>query len=413
MNFGNHIEEILSKLLSEPLLQDFVHLRPIILHEKKRELCDILIEDEPSAILLQLKVQDLTKANENRDQKRWAIKQLTKAESQVKGAIKYMSLSDISCSNTVRGEIRFNKDQLHAKHGIVVIDFDSVPFLLDDKFDSRTKMNVPIHYLTYSDFILLCQNLKTLPDLISYLEERAKIPKWARPLLGDEKNVYAYYLMHKSTFSYSIIRGDFNNKWCELTINYKKKFSGKVYEDGQTELFQKVLKELYNHDPIVSQLAPSYVAKIGNVSDPDRVEISRSLNRIRLLLRRAICKKLWEKLELSDTSKLGYNYFSIASKDKKTMFFFLCSRHNREKRLEELQIFSTTIYDLHKDINRVIGIATENLHSATGRSFDYILIEGIVREQDEDFLKEAKHTFFKNMEYISLHDFPDENLSII
>lgn len=110
---------------------------------------------------------------------------------------------------------------------------------------------------------------------------------------------------------------------------------------------------------------------------------------------------------------MGFNYFSIASEDRKTMYFFFTSRHERKERLEGLRTFSTMLYDLHKEIDRVVGIATENLHSSSGRSFDFILIEGIIREKDENLLKQFKETFFKDLEYNRLYDFPDDKPQII
>ena len=413
MDFGSRIEEILSSLLSEPLLQDFVHLRPKKASKKNKELCDILIEDEPTAILVQLKAQDLNIAKANREEQRWVKKQLRKAESQTKGAIRNLSLSDLSFFNPTRGEINFKAGQLFAKHGIVIVDYNSSPFLIDDKLDNRTRQNIPIHYLTYNDFIVLCRQLKTLPDLITYLNERSKIPKWSTPLLGDEKNVYAYYLMNKAEFSYNVCRNSFLNSWETLTIKYREKYFKKIDEDKQADLFQEILNEMYEIDPMITQFEPNYEKRVSSIKDPNRVEISRSLNRIKLIYRREICKRLFKKLELADTNPLGFNYFSIASEDRKTLYFFLCSRHERHKRLEELRTFSTLLYDICKDIDRVVGVATENLHSDSGRSFDYILLEGIVREQDEKLLKKFKETFFKDMEYNQLYDFPDDKPQII
>lgn len=262
MDFGNRIEEILSEMLSEPLLQDFVHLRPILLQAMNKELCDVLVEDEPDCIVIQLKVQDLSKAKANRNDDLWVKKQLAKAEKQIKGAVRSMPIYDLACFNPARGEITFKAGQLKAKHGIVVVDYNSLPFLLDDKLENRTKQNIPIHYLTYNDFIVLCQNLKTLPDLMNYLDERAKIPKWSRPQLADEKNIYAYYLMNKAEFPYSVKRVDFINKWEILTVKYKEKYSKKIMEDNETELFDQILKAMYSSDPIMTQFAPTFLKRL-------------------------------------------------------------------------------------------------------------------------------------------------------
>ena len=53
---GEKHEELLHAIISEPLLLGLVHLRPAALTKgRQRELCDILIEDKPTAIVVQIK----------------------------------------------------------------------------------------------------------------------------------------------------------------------------------------------------------------------------------------------------------------------------------------------------------------------------------------------------------------------
>ena len=337
---GKIAEYLLASLVSEPLLKDFVHLRPeYIKRNRPKELCDLLVDDEPNAIIIQLKTQDLNKAKGDRDPLRWAKKEIVEASRQVFGAIRRIGISEISTFNPVRGNIKFPIGRLRPFHGLVILDYKSSPFKIDDILPRRTKKGIPIHYISYNDFILLCKNLMTLPDLIAYLNERAKIPSWATPLINNEKDTYAYYITHNSFFKSSICIEDFENQWRNLTLNFNDQYINKIEEDKLTEIFSSILNAMYDKDPLVKQIFPISKETISMRNDL-RVEATRKLNYLRRLHRREISKKIIEIMELADSSKIGRHYFAFRSEDSTIFYVFLASRHSRDKRIEELSVIS-------------------------------------------------------------------------
>ena len=214
ISVGSKAEINLANFIAEPLLTDFVHLNPQCKEGyKSRELSDLLMEDDKLVIPIQLKFQDKAKARANRDEKGWANNQLKVALRQIKGAIKNVEKTEINTFHPYRGKIIFPANYFKCIHGLIIIDYNSEPFELDQQFLRRTKDGIPLHYFSYDDFITLCQKLMSYPDLMDYLNERTKIPAWSTPFIRDEKNAYAYFLTHKGKFNSSLISSDFKNQW--------------------------------------------------------------------------------------------------------------------------------------------------------------------------------------------------------
>lgn len=407
MDLGSKYEKLLTKLISEPLLYDFVHLGPKIKNNKyNKALCDLLIEDEPIAIIVELKTQNDEITRQGRNQINWTSNQIKKAIRQVNGGIRNLNLVDIICNNPKRGKIIFTKNQLEPKHGIIIIDYNSEPYILNSNIENRTKRNIPLHYFTFNNFVWLCKQLKTLPDLLEYLNERSKIPLWARPRLNDENNIYAYYLMNKCKFEYTNQLKDFENCWNTLTTEYKDKYLGKLNEDQEAKQFDLILNELYKLEGVKWEFNTNNNINI-DVKDTDRVEISRQLNRISLLHRRNISKKFIEKMLKADNNPNWFNYFTSFSEDRKKAYFFLSTALSAEKRKEVLLTLSTCLYDLYNEIQTVVGVATENMHSTKGRSYDFIYIKDIERDNDIEHIKTCKQ-FFDELRFEKIYDFPSD-----
>lgn len=396
---GHLVEEILSKILAEPLLVDFVHLRPLIEGSKNnRELCDILIEDSPLAIPIQLKVQG-TEGRNDLNAQRWARKQLPKASKQTEGELSWLSKSVIRVNNPFRGDIRYSQGSLIGVHGLVVIDYTGPPFSIEDGLPRRYKNTVPIQYLTYNDFMFLCQNLMTLPDLKNYLDERGKIPAWATPELNAECDVYAYFHMHGGKFTNVVNRSDFSGEWRRLTVNHAEDLRKKRQADYRSGFYSEMLRSLHEIDPH----AEEYVnMRIKLATTTNITECMRILNRVPRLLRREISDRFYDKARKADKSTTGVNYFLTVSEDQKAIFVFLASRLSREKRFDKLFVLTDCAINLFS-VEIAIGIATENF-SARQNTFDLIATN---KESSNMTIKEKENCkkLFGNQVHKVVHDF--------
>lgn len=402
---GYVAERNLANFIAEPLLYDFIFLNPEYEEGKKtRELSDLLIEDDRLGIPIQLKFQDREKASIDRDEQKWAIKNILRASKQLTGTIRNIEKYEITSEHPYRGKVIFPEHHFQCKCGIVIVDYQSKPFIIDSSLLRRAKNNIPIHYFSYNDFITLCQKLMSLPDLMDYLEQRANIPAWATPKFGDEKNAYAYYLTNKGKFSSSIIISDFDNKWDELTTKYKDAFQEKEKEDENVYIFNEILKTFSTKEPIELPNRPSYVQSVTKINDPNRINVTRIINRIRRIHRREISKKLLEKIIKAEKSELGFNYFAYKTDDPETIFLFLSSRNSRTKRVEELTIMIDCVNNILNP-KRVIGIATESENALKGRSFDIMCLEDVPPSDRNEDIENCKQ-FFGEFNMGFEYDFP-------
>lgn len=409
MSIGTEAENILAKFVSEPLLIDFVHLRPS--RTNGRELCDVLIEDEPIGIPIQLKAQDLTVAKPERDAKRWALKNLREANSQINGAIRTLSREDICVSSPSRGAITFKAGQLRASHGLAIVDYEGAPFKIPMDLNRRRGRGASIHQLSYKDFIILCQHLMTLPDLIDYLNERSNIPSWSTPELNNEKDAYAYYTTHKGKFPPTIQLADIQGQWDELVSDGSHLYDEKLRADKYAELFARILSTLHESVPTEGAVVPEYIRGQLNNDTTSRIMVARSLNRIRRVARREISKKLIEKGKLASTSKQGFNYCAFLSDDRRTMFLFLASRNDRTKRLEEMSVLLRCLLSIY-EIDFAIGVGTEDMPSKVGRSFDFLMMDKAFRETEPKLVDICKK-HFGDLNLQRHNDFPSQSGRLI
>jgi len=93
------------------------------------------------------------------------------------------------------------------------------------------------------------------------------------------------------------------------------------------------------------------------------------------------------------------------------MYVFLASRHSRKKRIEELAVICDCINNID-EADCIIGIATENLHSKNGRSFDFIIIGGRPKDTDPEAIEKCRQ-LFGQMQFELIYDFPKEKPRII
>ncbi|MCH7820356.1 MAG: hypothetical protein IIB40_12535, partial [Candidatus Marinimicrobia bacterium] len=341
-----------------------------------------------------------------RDSKRWERKNLNKASNQVLGSIKRLQKSDILVSSPSRGEIIFKKESLQCHHGIVILDYKDDPFIIDNSLPRRYANISTIHYFSHEDFVTLCQQLMTLPDLIEYLNERAKIPVRATPKLNNENDAYAYYCTHKGKFSSTLKLDDYNGQWERLTVEHGAYFNEKIQEDNFAKFFTRILKEMQLIDPLSINDHPEFVISVKSKEDKLRVKTTRILNRLRRLHRREIIKGMFDKMELADKSPLGFNYFAYRTEDVSIFYLFLASRHIRKERMEELTEVAYRLNNI-TDAECIIGIATENYNTKSGRSFDFIMLDGIEKDERKESILLSKESF-GNINPTRIYDFPKD-----
>jgi hypothetical protein len=412
MEKGIKAEYDLADIVAEPLLMDFVQLKPFCKEGKKyRELCDLLIENNFLVVPVELKMQDKEKAKPSRNEKKWAQKKLQEASNQINGAIQNLKVSEVITMHPYRGVLKYEPNKLKPQFGLVIVDYNLEPFEIDGELPRRSKSGVPIHYLSHNDFIIICQKLMTLPDLLDYFEKRSKIPAWAAPKFNDERNFYAYYLVNPYKISYSIQKEDYKDYWKKLETEFLENYNEKVREDEKVEVFNHILHILCTVEPIKIGSEPPYVKTITKLNDPDRLAVTKILNSLSRLHRREIISKIFEKLEKAETKPSGFSYFAYRTEDEGTYFLFVSSKNDRQHRKIELELLAHCLNTI-TPANKIVGIATESKNVPDGRSYDFIYLEDFPKDLDPEFVKEAKN-YFKDFEKDIKYDFPKKSSLII
>lgn len=199
------IERIAALFCSMPLTADNVFLRPARLDGShgEREVCDVLVALRGHGIVLSLKSQDAATSREGPKLHRWCAKHARKAAGQISGASRAMKMQSFSCQHWRRGRIDFAAGVVTPVHALAIIETGPLPTdtarLPDDLPDSAG--GTPITYITLNDGLNLVDQLRSIPDLIAYLDERATLPMWCRRMIGNERCLLQYYMLNGDSFA--------------------------------------------------------------------------------------------------------------------------------------------------------------------------------------------------------------------
>jgi len=87
------------------------------------------------------------------------------------------------------------------EHGLVIVEvFERVEFGPDDNYPLEFD-GTPITYFSVNDFLNLTQELRTLLELLTYLQARRSLPAGSLRTIGDEKSFFEYYLLSDGSFN--------------------------------------------------------------------------------------------------------------------------------------------------------------------------------------------------------------------
>lgn len=190
-------ERHVAEFASIPLVAECVFLNPAFLDGNvEREVCDLLIVLRDQALVVQMKSQD--KQHTSDKLVRWVQKETKKAARQIKGAIKTIRERPIWCLHKRRGRVRFQSSQLKVLHALAIVETQesvAIPNGLPDCCG-----DIPISYVSLSDFLHLMRELRAFPEIALYLTQRAKFAENGQIPLGGELPIYARYLANEGGF---------------------------------------------------------------------------------------------------------------------------------------------------------------------------------------------------------------------
>jgi len=186
-----HVEDFLGL----PLVLEFVLRSPQTIDGTQKEVADHLILHGGGGILISQKCQEDPAARDETKTELWARKNAKGAARQLVGALR-AGPRLIWCDHPRRGRIEFPAGLPPITHGIVLTEVFQPVDLNPDAADlPLSSEDVPITYLSVNDFLNLAVELRTVPELIAYLDARRGLPIPDQRRIGSEKSLYEFYLL--------------------------------------------------------------------------------------------------------------------------------------------------------------------------------------------------------------------------
>jgi hypothetical protein len=191
-----HVESV----VAPAFIAEFVFRSPQIIDRGcAHEVADLLITRADQALLVSQKCQEDPGARDADKTRAWARKQAVKAAAQLKGALRRVGIADeIWCQHPRRGRVAFPEGLPPITHALAIVEVFERSELGDDV--PVESQETPISYLSVSDFLNLSQQLRTVPEIIRYLDARRGLPAAEQRMIGCEHVFFSYYLLCDGSF---------------------------------------------------------------------------------------------------------------------------------------------------------------------------------------------------------------------
>ena len=183
-------------LLSLPFIAEFVLRSPQMVNSTQKEVADLLILYKDSGLLVSQKAQEDPLSRDERKNELWVLKAAKNGVSQLIGALR-RSAKVIWCEHPLRGRIDFPDGLPPIAHGIVTIEtFRSVDLQQAAADLPLAQGGIPITYISLNDFLKIAAQLRTVPELLRYVDARRELPEAALRRVGDEQPIFEFYLLN-------------------------------------------------------------------------------------------------------------------------------------------------------------------------------------------------------------------------
>jgi len=246
------IEEIAGRFCGLPLTAESVFLRPAYQHGRlEREVCDLLIAFQGRGIVLSLKSQDDSASRTGPKLQRWCRKRSEEAVRQISGARRTMLAHPFWCAHWRRGRIDFPAGAVTPVHALAVIETGTAQTDTARLSDDLREVvgDVPITYITLNDALNLVDQLRSFPDLVAYLDARAKLPTAFRRVIGNERLLMHYYMMHDESFEGCVEPKEFLTYLLVSEPEFRRRVEAKREADKGARFIEYIADQLATRTP--------------------------------------------------------------------------------------------------------------------------------------------------------------------
>jgi protein-tyrosine phosphatase len=378
---GKNAENFVYELSQKSFITDWCYRSPKLPNGK--EICDLLISYDNIAVIWQIKDLELDENNKyKKSEVEKNLHQLSTARHRL-----FDKKLEIELENPRRGKEKFNPNTITEIYQISALlgkgeDYFSGIEIIDGKF---------AHTFTREFTEIVLEELDTISDFIEYLREKEKLfSKNVKVIImGDEKELLAYYLMNQRTFE-KIGEAD-----------------EAIFQDGIWDDLQKRPEYLtkkkedrisYGWDDIINRV---------HTGGGEYETVAREMARLNRFDRRVMSKAFYEAHVRAHRER-SKNVFRRLLEIKGTTYCFLFfddpePRTNRKKMLEIMCFIARGIFD---ENFKVVGIATEmKMRPTCSYDFCYLELPKWTREHQENMEKLQKETgIFSNYTVKQIHE---------
>ncbi len=189
-------EQQAEDVLAASFISEFVFRSPQMRDGTQKEVADLLIVHKGNGLLVSQKAQDDPLSRDQRKNELWVLKATKKGLGQLLGALR-PSTKAIWCEHPRRGRVEFLAGLPPITHGLVTVEtFRPVDLQSEAANLPLEQTGVPLTYISLNDFLNVATQLRTVPELLRYLNARRDLPEAALRRVGDEQPIFEFYLLH-------------------------------------------------------------------------------------------------------------------------------------------------------------------------------------------------------------------------
>ncbi len=255
-----------------------------------------------------------------------------------------------------------------------------------------------VHVLDDATLDIVLGELDTITDLTSYLSKKEKLIRSGQlTVAAGEEELVAYYMTHmNSSGEHDFTKPDGTS----LGENDHIGFDGGFYDELRRNMQYRAKKAAdvvsYGWDKLIEQFTTNMLAGTTIVPEGMRFELSELEQGIRHMAlvhrykRRLFGEAIQDAFEKSVTTDRFTRVLlpGLSDRERETAFFFMTLaipkfevkggyEGYRAARRKMLEIYAYAVLEKHRDLRRVVGVATElrNHIDQGGSSEDLIVVE--------------------------------------
>src|SRR2546430_8631803 len=124
---------------------------------------------------------------------------------------------------------------------------------------------IPVSYFSLKDFLNLCVQLRTVPEIVEYLDRRRALPVADLRTIGEERSLFAFYLLNEGSFAGCLGITDAKIAVAAQKNRFEERLRRKLESDRFSGLLEHVANELATRLPhYAAGLPPGLLAAFDN-----------------------------------------------------------------------------------------------------------------------------------------------------